>query len=116
MSNLEYEIDILEREKIILGKRHEQLTNLVESQHPYQRYFEILEEIKKVQGTDEIFSVRIKTIINEGAKLEKNLVKINNKHSDDRDKAREELFEINEKLSFVNNNLACLLMRNKKGE
>lgn len=83
---------------------------------PYQKYFKILDEIKNVQGTDEMLSKRICDLINAGALIEKDLVKLTEKHRESINKARSILFEINNKIGIVCNKLAILKMRQKNNE
>lgn len=59
MNDTDYEIDIFTREEQKLKKESKKLIEIIEHPPPHQRYFYILDEIKKVQGTKEMSSKRL---------------------------------------------------------
>lgn len=107
------EIGIMERELTRLTKKEKKLLDIINIPQPYKRYFEILDEIKKVQGTDEMLSKRMQKLIEEGAKIEKNMVKDSSELTKKQLKADEDIVHLQSEIQDVKNRLYILDRRNK---
>ncbi len=107
------EIGIMERELARLLQKEKKLLDIINTSQPYKRYFEILDEIRKVQGTDIMLSERIQKLIKEGAIIEKNMVKDSSELTKKQLKAAEDIVHLQSDIQDVKNRLYILDRRNK---
>ena len=105
------EIGIMERELDRLTKEEKKLLDIINIPQPYKKYFRIIDEIKKVQGTDEMFSKRMQKLLENGAKIEKNLAKDSSELIKKQSKADVDIVPLQFEIRDVKNRLYCLKRR-----
>jgi predicted nucleic acid-binding Zn-ribbon protein len=115
MTSNEQKLKLFKKELGRLERRKAKAQAVIDSKSPAARYFEITDSVTDSHGKFKMYETGFRELIDEGARIERNLPELEDKHFKAVDKAWKSMVEIDSQILNLKSEIYYLNLRTAKG-